>query len=202
MLPANWRRRSFKTGKVSNTNGAVNWRCSFNSSILAIIRETRMGARPTESSSISRIFGSDMSARATATICCSPPLMLPANWRRRSFKTGKASNTNSKFSARRSRATGRNAPRVKFSSTVNAGNRRRPSGTMATPRSTISSGFLPIKLVRPSSVSRRISPAPGSTSPMMHLISVLLPLPFEPRSTTVSPSLTEIETSCSTWTDP
>src|SRR5262252_8808321 len=38
--------------------------------------------------------------------------------------------------------------------------------------------------------------------PMMHLISVLLPLPLVPRRATVSPSRTSIETPCSTRTAP
>ena len=39
---------------------------------------TRIGARPIEGSSISRTFGSAMSARPIATICCSPPDNVPA----------------------------------------------------------------------------------------------------------------------------
>src|SRR5579871_962132 len=60
-----------------------------NSPILSIIRLTRTGASPTDGSSISRILGADISARANASICCSPPLMLPASWRRRSRSTAK-----------------------------------------------------------------------------------------------------------------
>src|SRR5438045_1123320 len=48
-------------------------------------------ARPTDGSSISRILGADISARARASICRSPPLSSPANWRRRSRSTGKVS---------------------------------------------------------------------------------------------------------------
>jgi hypothetical protein len=56
-----------------------------------MVRETRMGARPTEGSSTSRMRGSDITARASATICCSPPLMLPTSWPRRSARRGKSS---------------------------------------------------------------------------------------------------------------
>ncbi len=38
----------------------------------------RTGERPSESSSIISTFGSAISPRATATICCSPPLNVPA----------------------------------------------------------------------------------------------------------------------------
>jgi hypothetical protein len=46
-----------------------------------------------------------------------------------------------------------------------------------------------------------ISPLAGLMIPVMHLISVLLPLPLEPSSTTVSPASTVIETPCSTRID-
>src|SRR5258706_216112 len=37
-----------------------------------------------------------MRARASVSICCSPPLMLPASCRRRSARTGKVSEQNSR----------------------------------------------------------------------------------------------------------
>ena len=49
------------------------------------------GARPMLISSISRTRGSCMSARATASICCSPPERLPAVTLRRSARAGKRS---------------------------------------------------------------------------------------------------------------
>ena len=91
---------------------------------------------------------------------------------------------------------------IRFSSTESAGNSRRPSGTSATPRSTIASGLMPTRSTAAPSVSSAIRPRLGVTIPVMHLISVLLPLPFEPSSATVSPSSTRIETSCSTRTEP
>ena len=42
------------------------------------------GARPIDGSSISISFGRDISARAIATICCSPPESVPASCARRS----------------------------------------------------------------------------------------------------------------------
>ena len=46
------------------------------------------GARPSDGSSHIRIRGRDISARAIASICCSPPLSVPACWRRRSRSRG------------------------------------------------------------------------------------------------------------------
>src|SRR5206468_2537829 len=78
-------------------------------------------------------------ARAIASICCWPPESEPASWRLRSASTGKISNEKARFLPMSGRAGLRKAPSSRFSSTLSLGNRRRPSGTMATPRLTISS---------------------------------------------------------------
>ena len=52
------------------------------------------------------------------------------------------------------------------------------------------------------SISATMRPALGRTMPMMHFISVLLPLPLVPSSATVSPAFTVIETSSITRTAP
>jgi len=52
------------------------------------------------------------------------------------------------------------------------------------------------------SISAVMRPALGGTMPMMHFISVLLPLPLVPSSTTVSPALIVIDTRSSTRTAP
>ncbi len=100
------------------------------------------------------------------------------------------------------RAPGRKAPSSRFSSTVSSGNRRRPSGTIATPSATISCGGLPVKSMRAPSSSSATEPREGRSSPMMHFISVLLPLPLVPSSATVSPWHTCSDTPCSTRTAP
>src|SRR6266851_2567354 len=46
----------------------------------SIVRLTRIGASPTDGSSITRMRGADISARASASICCSPPERLPASF--------------------------------------------------------------------------------------------------------------------------
>jgi hypothetical protein len=70
------------------------------------------------------------------------------------------------------------------------------------PRSTTACGLRPTRSTRAPSLSSQIRPLVGGTMPMMHLISVLLPLPFEPSSTTDSPCSTCIDTPCSTRTAP
>ena len=52
------------------------------------------------------------------------------------------------------------------------------------------------------SISATMLPALGRTMPMMHFISVDLPLPLVPSSTTVSPPPTLNETSSMTRTAP
>jgi len=54
---------------------------------------TRRGAMPREGSSSIRNFGSPMSARPIASICCSPPERVPAVCLSRSFSREKMLNT-------------------------------------------------------------------------------------------------------------
>src|SRR5882672_10454407 len=163
---------------------------------------TRMGARPTEGSSIRRILGAVIRARASVSICCSPPLMLPASCRRRSASRGKVSKQNARFCAIAARALGRYATSRRFSSTVSRGKSRRPSGTSAMPRSTICSGARPTRSCSTPSIVALMVPELGDTMPIMHFISVLLPLPLVPSRVTVSPSFTASEMRSSTCTAP
>src|ERR1700730_4062665 len=163
---------------------------------------TRSGERPTEGSSISKILGAVISARASVSICCSPPLILPASCVRRSASIGKVSKQNARLRAIAARAVRRYAPSSRFSSTVRRGNRRRPSGTSTMPRSTMSSGARPARSCSTPSTTAVMRPALKGTMPMMHFMSVLLPLPLVPSSATVSPSLTPSEMPSSTCTAP
>ena len=52
---------------------------------------TRIGDNPIDGSSIRIILGLDISALPIASICCSPPLNVPAIWFLRSFNLGKRS---------------------------------------------------------------------------------------------------------------
>ena len=88
------------------------------------------------------------------------------------------------------RAALRKAPSIRFSVTVSLGNSRRPSGTSATPRSTIASGESLVRSCAAPSIVSDSRPRSGRTRPMMHFISVLLPLPLVPSKATVSPAST------------
>src|SRR6267378_3621249 len=77
-------------GKFCSAISTVSWYCCLSSRMASMVRLTRTGARPTEGSSIRRMRGASIRARPRASICCSPPLMEPASWRRRSAKRGKA----------------------------------------------------------------------------------------------------------------
>src|SRR5881392_2527646 len=167
-----------------------------------MVCETRIGASPTEGSSTSSSLGEDISARLIASICCWPPESEPASWRLRSASTGKISNEKARFRPMSARAGLRKAPSRRFSSTLSLGNRRRPSGTMATPRLTISSVDSRVRSWVSPSRSRLTEPRVGRTMPMTHFMSVLLPLPLVPSSATVSPCLIPIDTPWSARTAP
>src|SRR6185295_18404014 len=73
---------------------------------------------------------------------------------------------------------------------------------MATPRFTISSVESLVGSWRLPSSSSASEPRVGRTMPMMHFISVLLPLPLVPSNATVSPWSILMETPCSARTAP
>ena len=125
-----------------------------------------------------------MAARAIASICCSPPLIPPATWSRRSCRRGKTSYQWS-MSAAMSASLRVKAPRRRFSSTVRSTKVPRPWGTWATPRRTISSGFLP-----PTDVPSTMTDPLVTIIPLMARMVVVLPAPLAPRMTTVSPAST------------
>src|SRR5215475_9592824 len=189
-------------GKFCSAISTVSLYWSLSSLILSMVRLTSTGASPTDGSSIKRMRGANINARASASICCSPPLSEPASWPRRSARRGKHSKQKSRFDLSALRALRRNAPSKRFSSTDSRGNRRRPSGTSAMPRSTICSVLRPMRSCLSPSISTTMRPARGRTMPMTHFISVDLPLPLVPSSTTVSPVLTLSDTFSRTRTAP
>ena len=63
---------------------------SFRSPRIRKISRTTIGASPSDGSSSSRSRGRDMSARAIASICCSPPESVPACCWRRASRNGKS----------------------------------------------------------------------------------------------------------------
>ena len=129
-----------------------------------------------------------MSARATASICCSPPDIVPAFWVIRSRSRGNSSSTRSRSATIPSRSLRRNAPRSRFSDTVIRGKIRRPSGDWAIPRRTISSAA--VRSIRlPSNVT---CPWRGRSRPEIVRSVVDLPAPLDPMSVTISPGMTVI----------
>ncbi len=60
-------------------------------SMLSKTKSTTSGASPSDISSAMISFGGTASARASASICCSPPESVPARWVRRSASTGNSS---------------------------------------------------------------------------------------------------------------
>ncbi len=94
-----------------------------------------------------------------ATICCWPPDRVPAFCLSRSPTTGKVSSTISRSCSTAALSVRVYAPSWRFSSTVMSPNRRRFSGTIDTPRRTISVVDLP-EITSPSNTT---SPDDGVT---------------------------------------
>ena len=158
---------------------------------------TSFGAMPSEGSSSNRSFGLDISARLMTSICCSPPLMVPASWLQRSLSRGKRISAWSIRAAVSPLSARVKAPISRLSFTDMKGNTRRPSGTMAMPRRTIWSGERPSMR----SPSKWISPLDGRFNPVMARSVVVLPAPLAPISATISPLSTVMVTpfSACTW---
>mmetsp|Transcript_5523 Transcript_5523/g.13350 ORF Transcript_5523/g.13350 Transcript_5523/m.13350 type:complete len:87 (+) Transcript_5523:1849-2109(+) len=72
---------------------------AFRLSMMRKTSSTRMGARPMDGSSSSTTSGLSITARAMASICCSPPDSVPASCRRRSFRRGNSSSARSRSPA-------------------------------------------------------------------------------------------------------
>ena len=140
-----------------------------------------------DGSSMRIILGFPMSARPTASICCSPPESVPANCLRRSFSLGNRSYTCSISSALFSPPL--KAPISRFSSTVIWAKMCLPSGTWARRRVIILLG----SVFRRSVPSKRISPLSAFLSPEMARRMVVFPAPLAPIRETISPSSTCME---------
>ncbi|MNC26997.1 hypothetical protein D3C75_751520 [compost metagenome] len=150
---------------------------------------TTIGAKPRLGSSSSNNFGRLISARAIASICCSPPDIVIARCLRRSFKRGNRSNMVCRSCAAYRSPMGI-VPISKFSSTVISGKMRRPSGACAMPPD--ATKWVDLWLM--SSPRNRICPPRMRGWPKIDINNVDFPAPFAPISATVSPSLTCNET--------
>ena len=128
---------------------------------------TTSGASPSEASSTRTSFGFATYARTSASICCSPPLSVPAICDFRLPSTGKVSIARSKAS--------RSCPfwtyNVRFSRTVSEGKMPRPSGMRHRPRRDRSYGLSRVM----SSLPNVIDPCFGRARPAAMRSVVVLP---------------------------
>ncbi|EDS88086.1 conserved hypothetical protein [Burkholderia pseudomallei S13] len=147
------------------------------------------GARPSVGSSSSSRRGRLISARPIASICCSPPDIVPARCAERSLSRGNSRYTCSTPSSISWRFA-KKPPIFRFSSTVRLGNTRRPSGEIASPRRMISC----VGIAVISSPSNNTRPLDARGVPHTVIISVVLPAPLLPISVTISPFFTSIDT--------
>src|SRR6266511_2439926 len=161
-------------------------RCARVSACCAFCSTSRIGASPIDGSSSSISFGRLISARPTASICCSPPDNVPPGCLRRSANRGKRLKTRS-MSARTAPPSRRMyAPISRFSCTVMPGKMPRPSGAWLMPRTTRRSARSFVM----SSPAKRMRPDATGRMPEIARIVVDLPAPFAPIRATTSPSST------------
>ena len=178
-----------RTSTSSATSRASPTCCSTSTTAAAVSSATRLtigsrsstitGASPMLISSISRTRGRWTSARAMASICCSPPERVPAVMRRRMPSAGKRSMTSSIWPLRRT-ATRR------FSCTVSALNNARSSGTSTMPACTAKSGRPRLTVLPPT----RTSPFLLGSKPAIVLSKVVLPAPLGPSTARTVPAAT------------
>ena len=149
------------------------------------------GDRPHEGSSRSKSFGFDIKPLPTASICCSPPLRVPAACFFLVFKIGNSSYTCSRVSSLLLRPLSVKAPISRFSRILIPGKSPLPSGTRLIPISTL----LWIGVFSIAVPSNIIPPAEGLSNPEMVLKIVVFPAPLAPMSATTSFFSTLNETS-------
>ena len=164
---------------------------AFRARIVSTMSPTMVGARPADGSSISRHRGRAIRARPIATICCSPPLKLPARRLRPDASLGniaKISSMSERIAAQSRRVA---APSSRLSCTDMLGQTSRPCGTWAMPWRTTLSGERPAH----SRPSNRIEPPLGVTRPDSVFSIVVLPDPLPPSRATILPAGTSKVTS-------
>src|ERR1700722_14761259 len=140
-----------------------------------------MGASPMESSSSMSKRGFVARARARASICCSPPESVPADWFARSSRRGNRSNA--------LRSTCRLPEPLwfmtqRFSRTVRFGKTPRPSGIRQRPRRANED----VDPTRTFSPANRTSPSLGPMMPAARARRVDFPAPLAPRTAVTTPS--------------
>src|SRR4051812_38364735 len=172
---------------------------TFTARMLLKISWTMIGARPSEGSSMQRSRGSDMRARESASICCSPPESVPAGCEARSRRRGKLAMARSTRALTFFRSFRYLKPPIsRFSRTLSAGKTRRPSGTSAMPAALRAWAGSRVT----STPSKRIFPFLESIDPATPRMVVLLPAPLAPIRLTISPSATSKDRSRTAATSP
>src|SRR3954469_4240523 len=172
---------------------------AFTARMLLKISWTMIGARPSEGSSMQRSRGSDMRARESASICCSPPESVPAGCEARSRRRGKLAMARSTRALTFFRSFRYLKPPIsRFSRTLSAGKTRRPSGTSAMPAAVRAWAGSRVT----STPSKKILPFVESIDPATPRRVVLLPAPLAPIRLTISPSATSKDRSRTAGTSP
>ena len=143
---------------------------------------TISGARPSDGSSSSSRRGRLISARAIASICCSPPESVPPRCGARSLRRGNSVKIRSRSSSKWAKLS-IEAPICRFSNTVMRGKMRRPSGDWAIDSRAIWCVGRPVM----SLPSKVIRPRRARGAPKIVIIVVDLPAPLAPISVTISP---------------
>src|SRR6266550_5821336 len=133
-----------------------------------------------------------------ASICCSPPLRVPARCCSRSRRRGKYSNTRGGSWRTGPRSRRAYPPSNRFSCTVSSAKICRPSGTWTIPARTTRSGLHPSMRLPSKSTEPRV----GRRRPDITRNVVVLPAPFAPSSATTLPSATSRLTLCRAQTRP
>ena len=170
--------------------------------IMCAICSTMTGATPSEGSSSKTKKGLPIKVRATVSICCSPPLMLPPGRCGISPRLGKSSNKRSGVQCGATLPSGHCRtfclPTSRFSMTVRSVNMRRSSGTKPRPKRAAWCGSLcerswPMKVT---------CPRLRASIPIKALSVVDLPAPLRPIRATTSPRRTCKSTSYKIWAAP
>ena len=134
-------------------------------------------------------------ARASASICCSPPDSVPAICLRRPLSCGNCEKATSSI---RSIGTPTWVAIRRFSRTLRLGKMPRPSGTVQMPLRARSSADILVTTVP----SKRTSPPLGVRVPAQTLSSVVFPPPFGPSNAITDPAATSRLTPWTTSTGP
>ena len=144
---------------------------------------TNFGARPSEGSSSSSRLGRAISARPIASICCSPPLSVPAICSRRSASTGNRSNTASMSR----RDLGIAAREGAHAQVVHHGHALEDGAALRHLADAQRDDLVRRAARDAVALETRSLPALGRIRPEMVFSSVVLPAPFAPISVTIWP---------------